>query len=55
MVLDIVQILKEIRDLYHNVTLSVDVFFINSIPFLINLSKISDSPQSLILQIANLR
>ena len=39
MVLNLVQIPNEIRDFHHNVTLSVDVFFINSIPFLITLSR----------------
>ena len=37
--LDIVQILKEIRELHHHVSLSVDIFFVNNIPFLITLSR----------------
>ena len=38
-VLDIVWIPKEIRKLHRNVTLLVDVFFVNNIPFLIPLSR----------------
>ena len=37
--LDIVQIPKEIRELHHCVSLSVDIFFVNNIPFLITLSR----------------
>ena len=37
--LDIVQIPKEIRALHHCVSLSVDIFFVNNIPFLITLSS----------------
>ena len=38
-VLDIVQIPKEIRELHHNMTLSVNIVFVNNIPFLITLSR----------------
>ena len=38
-VLDFVWILKEIRELHCNVTLSVDIFFVNNIPFLLTLSR----------------
>ena len=37
--LDIVWTPKEIRELHHNVTLSVDIFFVNNIPFLLTLSR----------------
>ena len=42
--LDIVQIPKEIRELHHCVSLSVDIFFINNIPFLSHSAGISDLP-----------
>ena len=38
-ILDIVWIPKEIRELHQNVTLSVDIFFFNSIPFFITQQK----------------
>ena len=37
--LDIVQIPKEIREFHRRVSLSIDVFFVNNIPFLITLSR----------------
>ena len=38
-VLDIVQIPKEIRELHRRVTLSIDIFFVKGIPFFITLSR----------------
>jgi hypothetical protein len=36
---DIIEVPKEIREIHHFVTLSIDVFFVNKIPFLITLSQ----------------
>ncbi len=36
---DIVAVPMEIRDLHCHVTLSIDVFFVNKIPFLLTLSQ----------------
>ncbi len=36
---DTVSIPKEIRELHKEVTLTIDIFFVNSIPFFITLSR----------------
>ena len=38
-VMDIMQIPKAICELHRNVTLSIDIFFVNQIPFLLTLSR----------------
>ena len=38
-VIDIVQVPKEIRKLHQNVILSINIFFVNKIPFIITLSR----------------
>jgi hypothetical protein len=37
---DIVSILKEIRELHNEVTLTIDIFFVNKIPFFVTLSRV---------------
>jgi hypothetical protein len=37
---DIVSILKEIRELHKEVTLTIDIFFMNKIPFFLTLSRV---------------
>jgi hypothetical protein len=37
---DIVSILKEIRELHKEVTLTIDIFFVNKIPFFLTLSRV---------------
>ena len=38
--LDVFQIPKEIRELHKQVTLSIDIFYVNKIPFLVTLSRV---------------
>ena len=38
--LDLFQIPKEIRDLHKQATLSIDIFYVNKIPFLVTLSRV---------------
>jgi hypothetical protein len=38
--LDVLQIPTEIRDLQKNITLSIDIFYVNKIPFLVTLSRV---------------
>ncbi len=37
---DIVSILKEVRELHKEVILTIDIFFVNEIPFFVTLNKI---------------
>ncbi len=37
---DIVSILKEIRELHKELTLTIDIFFVNKIPFFLTLSRV---------------
>ena len=37
---DVIEILKEIRELHTDVTLGIDIFFVNKIPFFITYSLV---------------